>query len=140
MEKAKILFLCTGNSCRSQMAEGLMRHLAGDRFQIFSAGTDPSGVHPLSIAVMQEIGIDISGHTSDPIDKYLAAGIDIVITVCDHAREACPVFPGAVKHYHWPTADPFSGWEADPRHLPAYRLTRDTLKTKIEEFLRTENT
>ena len=97
----KVLFLCTGNSCRSQIAEGLLRHLAGDRFQVFSAGTYPSRVHPCSIEVMQEWGIDISSQTSDHVDDYLEEGIDIVISVCDDAQQICPTFPGDVKRIHW---------------------------------------
>ncbi|MFH1851046.1 MAG: arsenate reductase ArsC [Candidatus Neomarinimicrobiota bacterium] len=133
--RLKVLFLCTGNSCRSQMAEGLLRYLAGERFEVFSAGTHPSRVHPLAIAVMTELGIDISGHRSDPLEKYLDAAIDIVITVCDDARAACPLFPGSVKYQHWSTADPFRGWEADLHQLPVYRQTRDSLKQRIIDFI-----
>lgn len=133
--RPKVLFLCTGNSCRSQMAEGLLRHLAGDRFEAFSAGTNPSRVHPLTIDVMNELDIDIYNQTSDPIDIYLYSGIDIIITVCDNAREACPSFPGLVERIHWSIEDPFRGWEKNPAHLPVYRKTRAILKQKIQAFI-----
>lgn len=93
-KKLKVIFICTGNSCRSQMAEGILRDLAGDRFDVYSAGSHPSRVHPMSIAVMDEWDIDLRQHTSDPIDQYLDEHIDIAITVCDHAKQVCPVFPG----------------------------------------------
>lgn len=117
------------------MAEGLLRHLGGDRFDVCSAGTHPSQVHPLSIRVMAELGIDLSDHTSDPIEKYLSDRIDIVITVCDDAQQVCPIFPGNGERLHWSTVDPFKGWDDDPRQLPAYRATRDFLRKHIEEFL-----
>ncbi len=135
--KKKVLFICTGNSCRSQMAEGLLRHLAGDRFQVYSAGTHPSRVHPMSIAVMSEIGIDISTHTSDPIDSYLHAGIDIVITVCDQANRLCPTFPGQVERIHWSIDDPFRNWDSNPAHLTPHRDTRDIIHKHIKDFLKT---
>ena len=135
MVSPKVLFLCTGNSCRSQMAEGLLRHLAGERYEVFSAGVSPSRVHPMTIVAMDELDIDIRDHTSDPIDIYLYRGIDIVITVCDHAQEVCPVFPGLVQQLHWSIADPFRGWESDRRHLIYYRQARDTIRQHIEDFL-----
>lgn len=129
--------MCTGNSCRSQMAEGLLRHMAGDQFEVFSSGSHPSHVHPLSVKIMDEIGIDISRHTSDHVDQYLDKGIDIVITVCDHANQVCPVFPGEVKRIHWSVDDPFSGWGDDDRLLSRYRETRSDLKRRIEGLLET---
>ncbi len=102
MEKKKLLVLCTGNSARSQMAEGLLRHEGGDRFDVFSAGTKPSRVRPEAIAAMNDIGIDISGHRSKPVDEFVGQDLDYVITVCDNAKETCPVFPGTVKRLHWP--------------------------------------
>ena len=131
----KVLFLCTGNSCRSQMAEGLLRSMAGERYEVFSAGVSPSRVHPLSIVVMSEAGIDISGQTSDGVELYLDKDIDIVITVCDNAKQTCPVFPGEVKTYHWSVEDPFDGWGPDPDQIPNYRKTRDDLKGRIEKWL-----
>jgi arsenate reductase len=136
-QKKKVLFMCTGNSCRSQMAEGLLRHMAGDQFEVFSSGSHPSHVHPLSVKIMDEIGIDISRHTSDHVDQYLDKGIDIVITVCDHANQVCPVFPGEVKRIHWSVDDPFRGWGDDDRLLSCYRETRSDLKRRIEGLLET---
>ena len=133
--KERVLFICTGNSCRSQIAEGLLRDIAGNQFDVYSAGTHPSRVHPASIIIMAEGGIDISQHTSDSINKYLDKGIDIVITVCDNARQACPTFPGNVKQIHWGIDDPFSGWGTEPAELVPYRKTREELKNKINDFL-----
>ncbi|NOZ03650.1 MAG: arsenate reductase ArsC [FCB group bacterium] len=135
--KKKVLFVCTGNSCRSQIAEGLLRDMAGDRFEVYSAGSHPSRVHPMAIAVLKEWGIDISHHTSDYVDDYLDKGIDIVITVCDHANQVCPHFPGNAERIHWSIEDPFRDWNFNPNHLDSFRETRDTLKAKLEEFLRT---
>ena len=133
--KTKLLFLCTGNSCRSQIAEGLLRHLAGDQFEVFSAGVEPSRVHPMSLLVMQEAGIDITDQHSDDVLDYLESGIDIVISVCDHAAETCPAFPGDVKRIHWSIKDPFHGWDVDKSKLPDYRRTRDELEIRIKDFL-----
>ena len=130
----KLLFLCTGNSCRSQMAEGLLRDMAGDRFDVYSAGTHPSKVHPMSTAVMAEDGIDISEHTSDFIDDYLNKGIDIVITVCDSAESLCPSFPGDVERIRWSIDDPFQGWDIKNNKIDSYRETRDILKKNIKEL------
>jgi len=135
MFKPKVLFVCTGNSCRSQIAEGILRDAAGDDFDVFSAGSHPAHVHPLAIKVMQEWGIDISNHTSDPIDYYLDKGIDTVITVCDNANQACPTFPGDVERLHWSIKDPFAGWDANDEHLDAFRATRETICRRIEKFL-----
>jgi arsenate reductase (thioredoxin) len=101
-----VLILCTGNSCRSQMAEGLFRHLAGSTYESHSAGTHPSTVNPLAINAMSEIGIDISHHRSKSINEFLGKPFDLVITVCDDAKESCPFFPGATKRLHWPFDDP----------------------------------
>ena len=105
MNKKKLIFICTANSCRSQMAEGLLKEMASDFFDVFSAGSHPSIVNPMSIEVMKEVGIDISSHRSEPISKYLNFGIDIVVTVCDNARVACPTFPGSVQRLHWSIKD-----------------------------------
>ena len=131
----KVLFVCTGNACRSQMAEGILRDLAGDRFEVFSAGTHPTRVHPAGIKVMAEWGIDISHHTSDLVDDYLYAGMDIVITVCDNANQLCPTFPGDVERIYWSIVDPFVNWSDEDYLLEPYRQTRDTLRIRIEEFL-----
>ena len=135
MDKKKVIFICTGNACRSQMAEGLLRHMAGNKFEVYSAGSHPSRLHPASVVVMAEWGIDIARHTAEPIDDYLDIGIDIAITVCDNAQQSCPTFPGNVEQIHWGLDDPYHGWEADPQDLPPYRETRDELKKRIEEFL-----
>ena len=135
MDKKKVIFICTGNACRSQMAEGLLRHMAGNKFEVYSAGSHPSRLHPASVAVMAEWGIDIARHTAEPIDDYLDTGIDIAITVCDNAQQSCPTFPGNVEQIHWGLDDPYHGWGADPEDLPPYRETRDELKKRIEGFL-----
>lgn len=133
--KKKVIFICTGNSCRSQMAEGLLRDLAGDKFEVYSAGSHPSRVHPIATKVMKEINIDISRHTSDPIDKYFGHGIDYVITLCDNAKEFCPTFPGNAKNVHWSIDDPFRSWKDDRKIIGRYRATRDELKERIEQFI-----
>ena len=135
VKKESVLFVCTGNSCRSQIADGLMRDMAGDRFDVFSAGSHPSRLHPASVTVMAEWGVDISRHTSDSIDEYLYKGIDIVITVCDNASQVCPAFPGDAKRIHWSIDDPFHGWGAEPNDLEPYRDTREELKNRINDFL-----
>ena len=133
-KKRKIIFICTGNACRSQIAEGLLRNLASDKFSVFSAGSHPSQVHPMSVAVMEEVGIDISHHTSDPISDYVDHGIDVVITVCDNAKQACPVFPGNVEHIHWSIEDPFNGWDFDPLDLDNFRKVRKKLIQESKTF------
>ena len=135
----KVLFLCTGNACRSQMAEGILRDLAGDQFEVFSAGTHPTRVHPASIKVMAEWGINISHHTSDFVDDYLDAGMDIVISVCDDANQLCPTFPGVIEHIHWSVDDPFVNWSDEEHLLPPYRQIRDKLRARIQEFLGSKN-
>ena len=136
--RGKVIFICTGNSCRSQMAEGLLRNMAGDLFEVFSAGSHPSRLHPASIIVMAELGIDISNHSADSIDEYLDKNIDIVISVCDNARQACPSFPGDIQQIHWSIDDPFHGWGSEPDDLLPYRETRDILKDRIESFINQE--
>jgi len=124
-DKKRVLFLCTGNSARSQMAEGLLRHDAGDRFDIESAGTKPSRVRPEAIAAMREIGIDISNHRSKSVDEFTNQKFDYILTVCDHAKESCLVFPGNATRLHQNFADP-----AD---LEAFRRVRD----QIRDYLKT---
>ncbi len=109
--------------------------MAGDKYEVFSAGVEPSRLHPMSILVMNEIGIDISQQSSDDVTDYLKSGIDIVISVCDHAAQTCPAFPGDVERIHWSLKDPFHGWDVDESKLPDYRNTRDDLKSRIEAFL-----
>ena len=135
-KKEKIIFICTGNACRSQIAEGIMRQLAGDKFDVFSAGSNPTKIHPMSIKVMNNIGIDISSHTSDPISSFLNENINIVVTVCDKANKACPVFPGKVERIHWSIEDPFRGWRSDPDDLVNFNKTRNDLNERIKNFLK----
>lgn len=133
-EKMRVLVLCTGNSARSQMAEGLFRDFAGDRFEVFSAGTEPSFVRPQAIAVMSELGIDISDHRSKSLTEFLNDDFDYVITVCDHANQRCPIFPGRVKRIHWSIDDPvISG--SEEAQLAAFRQARDELQERIPAFL-----
>ena len=139
MDKKKVFFICTGNACRSQMAEGLLRHMAGNKFEVYSAGSHPSRLHPASVAVMAERNIDIAHHTSETINDYLETGIDIVITVCDNAQQICPTFPGNVQRIHWGLDDPYHGWGAEPEDLLPYRETRDELKDRIKVFLTEQN-
>ena len=138
LDKKNIIFICTGNACRSQIAHGLLQNLANDRFNVFSAGSHPSQVHLMSIKVMEEIGIDISHHKSDHIDEYLDKGIDIVITVCDNANKLCPIFPGNVERLHWSIDDPFRGWDYNENQMESFRVTREEIKTRILDFLQSK--
>ena len=133
--KKKVLFICTGNACRSQIAHGLLNDLASSQFEVFSAGSHPSQVHPISVAVMEEIGIDISRYTSDHIDNYLNMGINIVISVCDNANSACPTFSGNVKQINWSIDDPFRSWNSDLNQLNNFRETREEIKSKLIKFV-----
>ncbi len=131
----RVLILCTGNSARSQMAEGLLREIGGDAFEVFSAGVEPSFVRPLAIEAMKEIGTDISGHRSKSVDEFLGQEFAYVITVCDNANERCPVFPGAVKRIHWSIEDP-AAVEGDlPNQLAVFRRVRNELETRLREFV-----
>ena len=136
IKKEKIIFICTGNACRSQIAEGLMRHLAGDKFEVYSAGLNPKRVHSAAIIVMRELGIDISSNTSDPISLFINKDIDIVVTVCDNANKACPVFPGRVERIHWSVKDPFKNWDSTKEDLVDFRKTRDDLAERIKNLLK----
>ncbi len=129
MTKPVVLILCTGNSCRSHLAEGILRHVAGDLFEVHSAGSHPAGyVHPMAIQVMKEIGIDISGHTSKPMSQFLERKIDTVITVCGKADQACPMFPGQVNRYHWGFDDPAHAQGTDEEILNVFRRVRDQIR------------
>jgi arsenate reductase len=130
----RVLILCTGNSAHSQMAEGLLRNMAGDRFEVFSAGTRPVGLNPLAVEVLREIGIDISHHRSKSVDEFTGQHFDYVITVCDNARESCPVFPGTDEriHYSFPDPSAFSGC----RQSAAFRQVRDLIRPWLEQFIR----
>ena len=135
--KKRVLFLCTHNSARSQMAEGLLRHLAGDRFAAYSAGTEATRVRPLAIEAMAELGIDISGQRSKTLDRYLNEPFEKVITVCDDANESCPVFLGARERQHWSFPDPSGATGSKEQQLAVYRQVRDGLRRRIErEILR----
>lgn len=135
MPQIRILVLCTGNSCRSQMAEGLFRHLGGERVEVSSAGLNPKGVHPIAIQVMAEIGIDISLHTSNNLNEYLGQQFDYLITVCDNAATNCPVFPGEGKRLHWPFDDPADAAGTKDQILVEFRRVRDQIATAIRQFL-----
>tara|TARA_Y100000590_G_scaffold360603_1_gene416958 strand:+ start:42 stop:461 length:420 start_codon:yes stop_codon:yes gene_type:complete len=134
--KKNIIFICTGNACRSQIAHGLFQNIANDKFNVFSAGSHPSQVHSMAIKVMEEIGIDISHHTSDHIDNYLNKQIDIVITVCDNAEKLCPTFPGNVDRLHWSIDDPFRGWDYNENQIELFRETRQEINDRITDFLK----
>ena len=135
MRRPRVLILCTGNSARSQMAEGLLRHDASDSFEVFSAGTRPTRVRPEAIVVMGEIGIDISGYRANSIDQFTDLEFDYVITVCDHARELCPIFPGDTRHLHWSLEDPAAANDSGEEHMAAYRKVRDELKERLKAFV-----
>ncbi len=130
-----VLFLCTGNSCRSQMAEGWLRHLAGDRFEAASAGTEPSVVNPTAIEVMQEAGVDISGHRSKHVREFSGRRFDTVVMVCDRARESCPVLPGAPALLHWSIPDPAAFRGPAAERLRVFRSTREEILERIRRFL-----
>ena len=128
------MFLCTHNSARSQMAEGFLRHIAGDHFEVHSAGTEASQVRPLAIRAMAEIGVDISGHTSKTLERYLGRAWDYVITVCDDANESCPVFPGAANRNHWSFTDPSRATGTEEEQLAVFRRVRDQIVQRVRLF------
>ncbi len=130
-----MLFLCTHNSARSQMAEGLLRHLAGDRFEVASAGTEATSVRPEAIEAMAELGVDISGQSSKTLERYLEEPFDHVVTVCDDANEACPVFPGAKSRLHWSFRDPSRTEGSEEERLEVFRKVRDEIQGRIREEL-----
>ena len=132
--KKRILFLCTGNSCRSQMAEGLLRHFRGNKFEVYSAGVKPTRINPLSIKAMNEIGIDISNQKSKSVEEFLSQPFDIVVTVCDNAKQTCPIFPGKYKKLHWNLGDPAEAKGSDEERLKVFRKIRDAIRSKINGF------
>lgn len=138
MTKKRVLFLCTGNSSRSQMAEGLLRHLAGDRFEVFSAGTQPVGLNPLAVAVMREQGINISRHRSKGMNEFAGQQFDYVITVCDQARESCPVPPPSTKRLHWSFEDPAAAKGPAEVREAIFRRVRDEIAARIRQFIQEE--
>ena len=130
----RILVLCTGNSARSQMGEGLFRHEGAGEWQVESAGTKPSVVRPEAIAAMAEIGIDISGHRSKSVDEFVGQNFDYVVTVCDNARDACPVFPGAVKRLHWSFEDPAAAQGSEEQRVAEFRRIRNQIHERVRTF------
>ena len=137
--KKRVLILCTGNSARSQMAEGLLREMTGDGMDVDSAGVAPSQVRNEAIRAMQEIGIDISGHNSKSVDLFVDQQFDYIITVCDNARESCPVFPGTAERIHWSFDDPAAAQGDDQSRLAAFRRVRDEIRSRLKEFAATQD-
>jgi arsenate reductase len=134
-DKKTVLFVCTGNSARSQMAEGLLQQAGGDQFRVWSAGTHPTGVRPEAIAVMKEAGIDISGHRSKGVDEFAGREFDYIITVCDHAKETCPLFPGKGERLHWSFEDPAAVDGPEEERRAIFRKVRDEIRARIAGFL-----
>lgn len=130
----RVLILCTGNSARSQMAEGLLRHDAGERFEVESAGTKPSHVRPEAIAAMKEIGIDISGHRSKSVDEFSGQNFDYVLTVCDNAKESCPIYPGHTNRLHHSFDDPAAVQGSEEQRLASFRTVRDEIRQFLHTF------
>ena len=135
MNKTRVLFLCTHNSARSQMAEGFLCHLAGDRFEAHSAGTGATHVRPLAVRAMAEVGMDISQQESKTLERYLGEPFGYVITVCDDANEACPIFPGAKERLHWSFPDPSRATGTEEERLKVFRAVREEIRARIEEEL-----
>lgn len=133
--KLRVLILCTANSARSQMAEGVLRHLAGEQVEVFSAGSKPSVVNPMAIRAMAEIGVDISNHRSKSLMEFIHQPFDFVITVCDNAAETCPAFPGPAQRIHWSFPDP-AAVEGEEARLAAFRSVRDGLIDRFRDFIR----
>jgi arsenate reductase len=136
MARSRVLFLCTHNSARSQMAEGLLRSMAGDRLEVGSAGTEKTSVNPLAIRVMAELGIDITGHTSKRYEDVMSQGWDSIITVCDDANERCPVVPGLVKRLHWSFEDPSRASGDEEQRLAVFRRVRDQIEARLTAWLK----
>lgn len=137
VNKQRVLFLCTHNSARSQIAEGLLRALADDRFEVASAGTEATRVHPLAIRTMAEIGVDLAGHTSKLLDRFVTEPWDYVITVCDAANEACPVFPARSRSLHWSFADPSQVTGSEEQRLAMFGRVRDQIRERVTDWIAT---
>lgn len=135
-DRLRVLFICTHNSARSQMAEAWLRHVAGERIDVHSAGTEATHVRPLAVRAMAEVGLDISQQESKTLERYLGQQWDYVITVCDEANEACPMFPGGRERLHWSFPDPSKATGADEQQLVVYRQVRDAIRKRIDEFFR----
>ncbi|MFL5681004.1 MAG: arsenate reductase ArsC [Chloroflexota bacterium] len=131
----RVLFVCTHNSARSQMAEGLLRHLGGDRYEAFSAGTEATRIRPEATTVMRELGVDIAGQESKTLERYLTEPFDLVITVCDRARESCPVFPGAKATDHWSFDDPSEATGTQEQRLAVFRRVRDEIAERVRALV-----
>jgi arsenate reductase len=138
MTPRRVLFLCTHNSARSQMAEGFLRAFGGDRFRVESAGTEKTHVNPLAIRAMSEVGIDLIGHQSKTLDRFLDTPWDYVITVCDSANERCPIFPRSAKRLHWSFADPSQATGSEEERLQVFRRVRDEIGMRIRDWLSEE--
>ncbi|HUU49522.1 MAG TPA: arsenate reductase ArsC [Nitrospinota bacterium] len=136
VNKKRILFLCTGNSCRSQMAEGFLRSYAGSEFDVFSAGTDPKELNPLAVGVMKERAVDISGQRSESVDEFKKERFDYIITVCDRAKEICPFFSGKTERIHWSFEDPASAKGSEKERIDVFRSVRDEIDESIISFLK----
>ena len=134
-DKKRVLILCTGNSARSQMAEGLLRQDGGEAFEVASAGVEPSRVRPEAIEAMREIGIDISSHRSKSVDEFDGQAFDYVITVCDNAQERCPVFPAQTKRIHWSFDDPAAAAGDEATRLAVFRRVRDEIRSRLRGFI-----
>lgn len=133
--KTRVLFLCTGNSCRSQMAEGFLRAFGGDHYDAHSAGTRPSTLNPLAVQVMREVQIDISAQRSKDAVEYLGQHFGTIITVCDNAKQQCPVFPGNSARDHWPFIDPAEAAGTDDERLQVFRRVRDEIGSRVKDFV-----
>jgi len=139
MAKPRVLFLCTQNSCRSQMAEGFLRQLAGDRFEAASAGSQATRVNPDAVRVMKEIGIDISAHRSKDVSGLLGQSFTYVVRVCDRAKETCPIFPGAFRYFDWGLDDPAAAKGTEEERLAIFRRVRDEIERQVQEFVAKES-
>ena len=135
MDTKKILVLCTGNSCRSQIAEGYLKHFAGDKAEVYSAGVETHGVNPRAVATMLEDGVDISGHTSNAVNEYQSIDFDYVITVCDNAKERCPFFPGKAKKFHYNFPDPAKATGTEDEIKEQFRQVRQEIKDYCKQFV-----
>jgi arsenate reductase len=138
MTRRRVLFVCTHNAARSQMAEGLLRALAGDRVEAASAGTEATRVHPLAVRAMAELGIDIAGHASKTVEAVRDRPWDVVVTVCDDARERCPVFPGGTERLHWSFEDPSRAGGSEGERLAVFRRVRDAIRARLVAWLASE--
>ena len=133
--KTRVLFLCTGDSVRSQMAEGLLRHMAADRFDVFSAGVEPKEVNPLAIAVMKELSIDISKQKSKSVNEFVSQKFDYIITLCDNAKQTCPFFPGKAERLHWDLEDPAAAVGSEEERLAVFRRIQAAILENIYSFI-----